>query len=85
YRRQPAVLEELVGQISGGSRAIMGVMLESNLEAGNQSLAGGRASLKYGGSVTDPCIDWPTTERHLRAAAANLAHSSAPAAAAASS
>ncbi|MGC1679002.1 MAG: hypothetical protein WA740_15850, partial [Candidatus Binataceae bacterium] len=73
----PVVLEELIGQISSGSRAIMGVMLESNLEAGNQSLDGGRASLKYGVSVTDPCIDWPTTERHLRAAAANLAHSSA--------
>jgi 3-deoxy-7-phosphoheptulonate synthase len=83
YRRQPAVLEELVGQIRGGSRAIMGVMLESNLEAGNQSLSGGRASLKYGVSVTDPCIDWPTTERHLRAAATNLAHSSTTSAASA--
>ena len=55
----------------------MGAMLESNLEAGNQSLDGGRAALKYGVSITDPCIDWPTTERHLRAAAANLARTSA--------
>ena len=73
YRRQPAVLDELIGQVRGGSRAIMGVMLESNLEAGNQPLVGGRAALKYGVSVTDPCIDWPTTERCLRAAAADLA------------
>lgn len=85
YRRQPAVLEELVGQISSGSRAIMGVMLESNLEAGNQSLDGGRAALKYGVSVTDPCIDWPTTEHHLRAAAANLARTSASTTASAAS
>jgi len=81
YRRQPAVLEELTRQIRGGSRAIMGVMLESNLEAGNQPLTAGRAGLKYGVSVTDPCIDWPTTERCLRTAAASLAGSrAAPAA-----
>ncbi len=84
YRRQPAVLEELVRQVRAGSKAIMGVMLESNLEAGSQSLTGARTGLKYGVSVTDPCIDWPTTERCLRAAA-ELAVSGASAPAAASS
>jgi 3-deoxy-7-phosphoheptulonate synthase len=68
YSRQPAVLNGLVAQVSGGNRAIMGVMLESNIAAGNQPLNGDRARLKYGVSVTDPCIDWETTERCLLAA-----------------
>jgi len=72
YRKQPAVFEALVQQIRGGSTAIMGVMIESNLEAGNQTLDGDRLKLRYGVSVTDPCIDWPTTEQSLRAAAASL-------------
>jgi 3-deoxy-7-phosphoheptulonate synthase len=73
YTRQPAVLMALVEQILAGNRSIMGVMLESNLGAGNQSLANGRANLKYGISITDPCIDWETTERCLRGAAEALA------------
>ena len=70
YTQQPAVLGALVDQIREGNRAIMGVMIESNLGAGNQPITGGRAALKYGISVTDPCIDWPTTEACLTAAAA---------------
>jgi 3-deoxy-7-phosphoheptulonate synthase len=73
YRRQPAVLEAVIGQVCAGSRAIMGVMVESNLEAGNQPLGVGRESLRYGVSITDPCIDWSTTERCLRDAANSLA------------
>lgn len=65
YRRQPAVLAAVIAQVRAGSRAIMGVMVESNLEAGNQPLTGSRAGLKYGVSVTDPCIDWPATEQCL--------------------
>ncbi len=69
YTRQPLVLEALVEQVRVGSQAIMGVMLESNLSAGNQSLKDGRSPLKYGVSITDPCIDWTTTESCLRRAA----------------
>src|SRR5579863_6294985 len=47
FTKQPDVLRALVGQIRGGSNAILGAMLESNLEAGNQSLTD-RAALKYG-------------------------------------
>jgi 3-deoxy-7-phosphoheptulonate synthase len=72
YSKQPALLAELVERIRAGSRAIMGVMLESNIEAGNQPLTGDRSTLKYGVSVTDPCIDWPTTERCLVNAAQAL-------------
>ena len=41
-------------------------MLESNLEAGNQEIPADRSKLRYGVSVTDGCIDWPTTDRSLR-------------------
>jgi 3-deoxy-7-phosphoheptulonate synthase len=64
YTRQPAILKALVDQVAAGNRAIMGLMLESNIGAGNQPLTD-RASLKYGVSITDPCIDWATTERCL--------------------
>jgi 3-deoxy-7-phosphoheptulonate synthase len=73
YSRQPLVLEALVNQICQGRQEIMGVMLESNIESGSQSLKDGRAALKYGVSITDPCIDWPTTERCLIEAAQLLA------------
>jgi 3-deoxy-7-phosphoheptulonate synthase len=72
YTRQPAVLSALVEQVRGGSRAIMGMMLESNIAAGNQPFTSDRARLKYGISVTDQCIDWPTTERCLIEAARAL-------------
>ena len=72
YRKQPAVFETLVEQVRSGSRAIMGVMLESNLEAGNQPLRDDPKALKYGVSITDPCIDWATTERCLMDAAGAL-------------
>ncbi|HZP40209.1 MAG TPA: 3-deoxy-7-phosphoheptulonate synthase [Candidatus Binatia bacterium] len=73
YTRQPAVLADLVGQVEGGERAIMGFMLESHLRAGSQPLRNGREGLAYGVSVTDGCIDWETTERALLDAAARVA------------
>lgn len=72
YRKQPVVFRALVDQIVADSDAIMAAMLESNIEAGNQPLADSPAKLRYGVSVTDPCIDWPTTERCLYDAAQAL-------------
>ncbi len=72
YTRQLPVLDALVDQIRSGNRTIMGVMLESNIGAGNQPLSKDRATLKYGVSITDPCLDWPTTEQCLRDAARAL-------------
>ncbi|HYA35246.1 MAG TPA: 3-deoxy-7-phosphoheptulonate synthase [Candidatus Binataceae bacterium] len=69
YRRQPEVLNALIDQIRAGSRAIMGAMIESNIEAGNQAIGDNPRALRYGVSVTDPCIDWPTTERCILEAA----------------
>ncbi|WP_061026814.1 3-deoxy-7-phosphoheptulonate synthase [Bradyrhizobium sp. CCH5-F6] len=57
---QPLVMADIAGQISGGESRIMGVMIESNLVAGRQDVVPGKP-LTYGQSITDGCIDWPTT------------------------
>ena len=68
HNRQPEVLEALMTLRNTGITAVMGAMLESNLEAGNQSFPQPLSDLTYGQSITDACIDWETTERVLRAA-----------------
>lgn len=63
YRRQPLVAQNVVNQILEGNQSIIGVMLESHLNAGNQKSDGKTpAELEYGVSITDGCIDWETTE-----------------------
>ena len=71
--RQPAVAREVVRQIAEGNQSIMGLMLESHLEAGNQSIPEDPPALRYGVSVTDGCIDWDTTETLLIELATALA------------
>ena len=66
--RQPLVLADVVHQIRDGNRSIVGLMLESNIEAGSQPIPKDLSQLKYGCSVTDACIDWGTTESALREA-----------------
>lgn len=66
---QTMVLKDLLGQITEGNRSIVGFMLESNIGWGNQKLTDNPADLEYGVSITDACIDWPTTEQTLRDAA----------------
>ncbi len=58
---QPLVMENVINQVVEGNRSIIGLMIESNLEAGNQSIPEDLSQLKYGVSVTDGCIDWATT------------------------
>jgi 3-deoxy-7-phosphoheptulonate synthase len=62
---QPLVAENCVTQIADGNRSIVGLMLESHLKAGSQSIPKDLSKLEYGMSITDPCIDWPTTESLL--------------------
>jgi 3-deoxy-7-phosphoheptulonate synthase len=69
---QPLVLHDVVHQILEGNRSIVGLMLESNLFAGNQPIPEDLAQLRYGVSVTDACIDWPTTEQTLQRAHRDL-------------
>lgn len=68
YKLQPLVLNDCVHQIMHGNKSITGVMLESNIGAGNQKLPEDLSELKYGVSITDACIDWETTETILREA-----------------
>ncbi|MCB1663126.1 MAG: 3-deoxy-7-phosphoheptulonate synthase [Pseudomonadales bacterium] len=63
---QPLVMNNVANQILEGNRSIIGLMIESNIEAGNQSIPQNLADLKYGVSVTDACIDWETTAASLR-------------------
>ena len=65
---QPLVLHDCVNQIHAGNQSIVGVMLESNIEGGNQPIPADLSQLKYGCSVTDACLDWPTTEQAILAA-----------------
>ncbi len=69
YTRQPIVLEDIAQQVIAGSPHIMGVMIESHLVAGNQSLPNNGNSLVYGCSITDGCVDWETTAQMLRSLA----------------
>ncbi|MBB1363713.1 3-deoxy-7-phosphoheptulonate synthase [Shewanella sp. SR44-4] len=72
HQRQKNVCEDVFNQIEAGNKSIIGVMLESNLNEGNQSSDKPLAELKYGVSVTDACIDWETTETILRQGANQL-------------
>ena len=65
---QGVVLQNLLRQIEAGNRSICGFMLESHLEGGAQPVPKDLSQLHPGRSVTDPCIDWSTTEALLREA-----------------
>ena len=69
YRRQATVCHDVAGQIAGGDKRIMGVMIESNLVAGAQPLLADQP-LVYGQSITDACIDWAETHTLLAELAA---------------
>ncbi|MFN6133400.1 MAG: 3-deoxy-7-phosphoheptulonate synthase [Synechococcaceae cyanobacterium] len=70
YRRQGEVLRSVADQLRGGSTAVMGVMLESHLVAGNQKIPSDLSQLTYGQSITDACIDLATTLELLEELAA---------------
>ncbi len=60
---QPLVMQDCVNQLRLGNRSIVGLMIESFIEAGNQPIPADLSQLKYGCSVTDACVDWATTEK----------------------
>jgi 3-deoxy-7-phosphoheptulonate synthase len=66
YNRQVRVLDAIAQQLHDGQRHLLGVMIESHLVAGNQSIPSNLADLVYGQSVTDPCVDMQTTATMLR-------------------
>lgn len=65
YQRQPIVSEDVANQIKNGSESILGVMIESHLVGGNQAILKDLSKLTYGQSVTDACVDFPTTVKML--------------------
>lgn len=67
------VLRDVIAQRLEGTQSIIGVMLESNIKAGNQKLLDDPAKLEYGLSITDPCLDWDSTAALLRETYGRLA------------
>lgn len=61
--RQADVWTDLLEQRKKPNCPVIGAMLESFIEEGNQPIS---TNLKYGQSITDPCIDWTTTEALLK-------------------
>jgi 3-deoxy-7-phosphoheptulonate synthase len=68
YRKQIEVFENVLSQIFSGNQYIRGIILESNLDAGHQILDTTPFQLKYGISITDPCLDWTSTAAMVRKA-----------------
>jgi 3-deoxy-7-phosphoheptulonate synthase len=66
---QPLVMADVVNQVRLGNQSLVGMMVESNLIAGNQPIPENLSQLKYGCSVTDACVDWESTEKMIRDAA----------------
>ena len=69
---QPLVMENVANQILEGNQSIIGLMVESHLNWGSQSIPKDLGDLQYGVSVTDACIDWASTEKTLRSMHAKL-------------
>ncbi|KAH8649262.1 phospho-2-dehydro-3-deoxyheptonate aldolase [Xylariales sp. PMI_506] len=62
HRNQPKVAKVIADQLREGEKAIIGVMIESNINEGNQKVPKeGPSALKKGVSITDACIDWEST------------------------
>jgi 3-deoxy-7-phosphoheptulonate synthase len=68
YRLQHVAWNDCIAQRVAGNRNIVGLMLESNLNPGSQSLPKDLTQLRYGVSITDGCIGWEETERLILSA-----------------
>jgi 3-deoxy-7-phosphoheptulonate synthase len=75
HEKQLTVFQSVLNQIINGNSAIKGLMLESHLYAGNQSLHSNSTKLNYGVSITDACLDWDSTRSLIEQAANQLQES----------
>ncbi|HBF33145.1 TPA: 3-deoxy-7-phosphoheptulonate synthase, partial [Candidatus Sumerlaeota bacterium] len=66
FRRQPVVFGEVLQQVLEGNQSICGMMIESFLEEGCQPLKQPKTDLRYGVSITDPCLGWNDTAELIR-------------------
>lgn len=78
YSRQPSVLQDVAAQLAAGSKHIMGIMIESHLQAGKQSIPKDLSKLVYGQSITDGCVDFSTTATMLRSLAKTVTQACLP-------
>ena len=65
YTQQAGAFKDVVSQRISGDSDVIGAMLESNLNEGNQRLCEDLSQLQYGVSITDACIGWGETEELL--------------------
>ena len=72
HRQQRNVVDSVIQQIAAGNRSVTGLMIESHLNEGNQSI-NNPDGLRYGVSITDACINWDETDSLLRELAEQLA------------
>jgi 3-deoxy-7-phosphoheptulonate synthase len=72
FNLQPMVVHSSFEQVLDYNHSIIGFMLESNIEEGNQQIPEDLSELKYGVSLTDACMNWETTEALLSEAAERL-------------
>ena len=72
FNLQPMVAHSSIDQVLDYNHSIIGFMLESNIEEGNQQIPEDLSELKYGVSLTDACMNWETTEALLSEAAERL-------------
>lgn len=63
--KQIDVIEDVTKQIIEGNKSICSLMIESHLHAGRQNIPRDLKELKYGVSITDPCLGWKDTEKAL--------------------
>ena len=73
FAKQEDVWRSVIEQRKGGTKSLIGLMVESHLNEGNQPIPKALKDLRYGVSITDSCVGWETTERMLRWAYETLA------------
>ena len=66
HTRQEGVWNDVIEQRANGTKSVIGIMVESHLNEGNQKVGSDLSQLEYGVSITDACVNWETTERMLR-------------------
>lgn len=66
HNEQVSVFESILKQYIQGNLGIRGILMESHLSDGSQSLTKQRDDLSYGVSITDPCLGWGSTEKLIR-------------------
>ena len=66
FAKQEDVWHSVIEQRLGGTQSLIGLMVESHLNEGNQPIPKNISELHYGVSITDSCVGWEATERMLR-------------------